>query len=210
MEGVTAHKRLSETATPSASGKFSETQLTRLMGWCGLGAGEQDKLPPIWAKLQATKDKEDAKAVLTKHFERLSGSLEEPLSIYFSERLVEDIVKLRLAPSREPDYDSAHLGISVLAVMPVSARAQVAWDEDRKDQAAASVVTLSDVKAAKKGPPPPPRAYDPGMRVLRQYKYFLTELFGLRCGHLSELALIYLSLRSLQFRLADSVNIKKI
>ena len=44
------------------------------------------------------------------------------------------------------------------------------------------------------------------MRVLRQYKYFLTEMFGLQCGHLSELALIYLSLRSLQFRLADSMG----
>mgnify|MGYP003327139051 CR=1 FL=1 len=48
MEGATAHKRSSETVTPSASGKFSETQLTQLMGWCGLGPGEQDKLPPIW------------------------------------------------------------------------------------------------------------------------------------------------------------------
>ena len=144
--------------------------------------------------------------MLSKHFERLSGSLEEPLNIYFSERLVDDIIKLRLSPSREPDYESAHLGISVLAVIPVSARTQVAWDEEVKVKAAATVVTLSDVKASQKGPPPPPRTYDPSMRVLCQYKFFLTELFGLRCGHLNELALIYLSLRSLQFRLAESMG----
>ena len=81
MEGATAHKWSLESATLLATSKFLETQLTRLMGWCGLGPGEQDKLPPIWAKLQATKDKEDAWAVLTKHFERLSRNLEEPLNI---------------------------------------------------------------------------------------------------------------------------------
>ena len=41
------------------------------------------------------------------------------------------------------------------------------------------------------------------MRVLRQYKYFLMELFGIWCGHFSKLSLIYLSLRSLQFQLAE-------
>ena len=117
-EGATAHKRSTESATPSAMSKFSNTQLTRLMGWCGLGLGEQDKLPPNWAKIQATRDKEDARAVLTKHFEQLSGSLKEPLNIYFSECLVNDIINLRLAQSREPDYESAHLGIYVLAVIP--------------------------------------------------------------------------------------------
>ena len=44
------------------------------------------------------------------------------------------------------------------------------------------------------------------MRVLQQYKYFLSELFGMKCGHLNNLALIYLSLRSLQFRLGDSMG----
>ena len=41
------------------------------------------------------------------------------------------------------------------------------------------------------------------MWVLRQYKYFLTELFRLWCGHLNKLALIYLSFRSLQFRFGE-------
>ena len=94
MECATAHKRSSGSATPSATSKFSEKHLTWLMGWCGLGPGEQDKLPPIWAKIQATKDEEDAQAVLTKHFEQLSRNLEEPLNIYFSKRLVEDLLKL--------------------------------------------------------------------------------------------------------------------
>ena len=53
------------------------------MGCCGLGLGEQGKLPPIRAKLQATKDMEDAWLVLMKYFERLSGNLEELLNIYF-------------------------------------------------------------------------------------------------------------------------------
>ena len=69
---------------------------------------------------------------------------------------MEDLLKLRLAPSWEPDYESTYLGMLLLAVMPVSARTQVAWDKERKDQAAASVVTLSDVKLSKKGPPLPP------------------------------------------------------
>ena len=81
MEGAAAHKRSMETTTPSASSKLSKTQLTQLMEWCGLGPGEQYKLPPIWAKLQGANDKEDAQAVLTKHFERLSAGLEEPLNI---------------------------------------------------------------------------------------------------------------------------------
>ena len=206
MEGAVAHKRLADTATPTASGRLSKVQLARLMGWCGLGPGEEDKLPLIWGKLQAARDKEDARAVLVKHFERLSAGLEEPLNIYFLDRLVEDLIKLRLSPGREPDYDSAHLGVSILAVIPVSARAQVAMDEEHKDNARATVLTVSDVRAAKKGPPAPPRTYNPGMRILRQYKYFLSELFGMKCGHLNELALIYLSLRSLQFCLGESMG----
>ena len=59
MEGTAAHKRSLETTTPSAMGKLSEAQLARLMGWCGLGPGEQHKLPQVWAKLQRTRDKED-------------------------------------------------------------------------------------------------------------------------------------------------------
>ena len=62
------------------------------------------------------------------------------------------------------------------------------------------MLTLADVRAAKKGPPLAPRAYDPGMRLLRQYKFFLAELFGLKCDHLREVSLIYLSLRSMQNR----------
>ena len=80
--------------------------------------------------------------MITKHFEQLSRSLEDPLNIYFLERLVEDLIKLWLALNREPDYKSAHLGVSVLVVMPVSARTQVAWDEDLKDKAATTVVTM--------------------------------------------------------------------
>ena len=161
MEGTAAHKRSLETATPTATGKLSESQLARLMGWCGLGPGEQDRLPPIWAKLQGTKDKEDARAVLTKHFERLSGGLDEPLYGCFSDRLVEDIAKLRFSPGKEPDYQSAHLVISILAAMPVSARSRVAWDEELKDNARATVRTVPDVQAARKGPPAPPRAPPP-------------------------------------------------
>ena len=96
--------------------------------------------------------------MITNHNKRLSGSLEETLNIYFSEPLVDDVIKLRLAPSGEPDYDSAHLGISVLAVILMSARTQVAWDEEVKVKAAATVVTMSDVKASRKGPPPSPCA----------------------------------------------------
>ena len=83
MEGATEHKQSSESATPSVTSKFLETQLTQLMGWCGLGPGQQDKMPLIWVKLQETKDKEDTQAVLTKYFKRLSGNLEEPLHLLF-------------------------------------------------------------------------------------------------------------------------------
>ena len=79
-------------------------------------------------------------------------------------------------------------------MMPVIAQTQVAWDKEFKDNAAATVLTVADVKASKKGPLAPPRAYNPGMRILRQYKFFLTEIFGIWCGHLNELAFIYPSL----------------
>ena len=132
--------------------------------------------------------------MLIKHFERLSATLEEPLNIYFSDRLVEDIAKLRFSPNRDPDYASAHLGMSILAVAPISAASQVRLDEEDAEARNATVLTLSDVRAAKKGPPAAPKAYDPGMRLLRQYKFFLTELFRLKCDHLREVHLIYLLL----------------
>ena len=75
-----------------------------------------------------------------------------------------------MSPSKDPDYDSAHLGLSILAVTPLSARAQVLLDEDIKDKAEATVVTVLDVKASKKGPPSPPRTFDARMRLLWQYK----------------------------------------
>ena len=77
---------------------------------------------PIWDKLQGEKDKEDAQAVLTKHFEQLSAGLEDTLNIYFSDRLVEDLIKQQFLPGKEPDYNSTHLGVSILAVIPASTR----------------------------------------------------------------------------------------
>ena len=59
-----------------------------------------------------------------------------------------------------------HLGISILAMMLESAQMQVAWDKELKDNAAATVLTVADVKASKKGPPETPQAYNSGMRVL--------------------------------------------
>ena len=35
----------------------------------------------------------------------------------------------------------------------------------------------------------------------RQYKFFLTEIFGIKCNHLREVTLIYLSLRLMQNRI---------
>ena len=200
MEGASAHKRSVESVVAPSGGRFTDLQMARLQGWCGLEPAERDRIPPIWEKLQATRDKDETRAVLTKHFERVSASLEEPLCIYFSDRLVEDIAKLRCAPNRDPDYASAHLGISILAVAPVSASAQVRMDEEALDTREASVLTLADVRAAKKGPPAAPKTFDQGMRLLRQYKYFLTELFGPKCDHLREVSLVYLSLRSMQNR----------
>ena len=130
MEGTTAHKRLVETVVALAARKYTELQMARLQGWYGLGPEEREKLLPIWGKLQAARDKEETRAVLSKNFERLSSTLEEPLNIYFSDRLVVGISKLRLSPNRDPDYASAHLGISVLAVLPMSAAAQVQLDEE--------------------------------------------------------------------------------
>ena len=60
-----------------------------------------------------------------KHFERLSTTLEEPLNIYFADRLGEDIAKLRFSPNRDLDYALANLGVSILAVAPISAASQV-------------------------------------------------------------------------------------
>ena len=93
-----------------------------------------------------------------------------------------------------------------MEVIPVSAQTQVAWNKELKDNAWATLLTVSDIRASKKGPPAPPWAYDPRIWELRQYKYFLSELFGMKCGHLNKLALIYLLLHSLQFRLGDSMG----
>ena len=71
--------------------------------------------------------------MLGKHFERLSVQLEEPLNIYFCDRLVEDISKLRLSLNRDPDYASSHFGISILAVAPVNARQQVLLNKEAKE-----------------------------------------------------------------------------
>ena len=119
-------------------------------------------MSPIWGKLQAPRDKEETRAVLIKHFERLSSTLEEPLNIYFSNHLVKDISKLWFLPNRDPDYTSTHLGISILAVFPLSAAAQVQLDREAMKTRAATVLTLSDVQAAKKGPPAAPKAFYPG------------------------------------------------
>ena len=208
MEGANAHKKSTESIVASSTGKFSESQLARLQGWCGLAAGHRHLLPPIWDKMQAAKDKDDAKAVVVKEFERMNTKLEEPLNIYFSDRLIDDLRKLRLSPSKDPDYASSHLGVSILAVMPISARKQVLLDEDSKEKESATLLTVADVKASKSGPPQTPTSYDAGMRVLRQYKFFLSTFFGTECGHLKEVVLIYLSSRSLQNRLCETMGQK--
>ena len=46
MEGATAHKRSVETVIAPAGGKYTDLQMARLQGWCGLGPTERNKLPP--------------------------------------------------------------------------------------------------------------------------------------------------------------------
>ena len=67
----------------------------------------------------------------------------------------------------------------------MSAQTHVAWDEELKDNAMTTVLIVVDVKASKKGPPSPLWVYNLGMRVPRQYKYFMLELFGVQFGHLN-------------------------
>ena len=41
-----------------------DMQMARLQESCALGPEEQDKLPPIWGKMQAVQDKEVMRCVL--------------------------------------------------------------------------------------------------------------------------------------------------
>ena len=208
LEGANAHKRSTETVVASTTGKFSESKMARLQGWCGLRQTERGMIPEIWEKIQQSSEKEEVKCVLEKHFDTFNKSVEEPVHIYFSDRLIEDLTKLRLSPSKDPDVLTCHLGISILAVPTVTVTERTQRDEDTRMQGTATMRTLADIKAARKGPPPIPTSYDAGMRLLRQYRIFLQELFGKKCEHLTEVHLIYLSLRSLQNRSLEKMGKK--
>ena len=140
MEGSMAQKRSSKLVVVPTSRKYTNLQMARLQGWCGLGPGECGNIPPFWGKIKADRDKEETLAVLIKHFECLSSTLEEPLNIYFSNRLVEDISNLRFSPNRDPDYVFSHLGISILSNV-----AQVQFDKEEMETQVATVLTLSDI-----------------------------------------------------------------
>ena len=53
--------------------------------------------------------------------------------------------KLRFSPNRDPDYALAHLGILILAVLPMSTAIQVRINEEDMEARAATALTLADV-----------------------------------------------------------------
>ena len=118
-------------------------------------------------KIQQVTDKEEVKCVLQKHFDKYNETVEKPVNIYFSERLVEDLMKLRLSSSRDPDKATCHLGISILAVPTVSVMERLRRDEETNAVEKSTTHTVAEVKARRKGPPPIPTQYEPGMRLLR-------------------------------------------
>ena len=115
-------------------------------------------------------------------------------------------MKLCLSPSRDPDEATCHLGISILAVSTVSVMERLRRDEETNAVEKSTTLTVVEIKAMRKGPPPIPTQYEPGMRLLRQYRIFLREIFGDKCAHLQEVHLIYMSLRSLQNRATEQMG----
>ena len=61
------------------------------------------------------------KCALESQFEKINRIIEEPVNIYFSNWLVDDLIKLRLSLSKDPDVVTYHLfGIYILVVPTVT------------------------------------------------------------------------------------------
>ena len=90
--------------------------------------------------------------------------------------MIEDLPKLQLSQSKDQDVLTYHLGISILAVLTVTVTERTQREKETHIQGTATMRTLADIKAARKGPPQIPTSYDAGMQLLQQYRIFLQEL----------------------------------
>ena len=185
--GADAHKHETE-KTILTDTKFTDTQMTHLLAFCGLKEDETDLLPEIWIKIQTTKDWYTAGVELTKWFR--SHQSEDDVEVQFHKELVDDIRKLQFSMGPLPLVDNAYRGITPLAFVLLTVGEEHKLREEQEAFDGATLLTPAMMRANKRKCPAIPTTFDQLVRLLVWYIRVGLWLFGPHCQHFIEVKMV--------------------
>lgn len=183
-----------QTATRADTTALSPYGLAALMGWCNVF--QECDVPPIWARLLATKETGDHRAVIMAAMSKVADDarMEFDNRVYFSDKTVDAVVKLQPNPGDAiPNFESAGKGLSMLACRPKS----TAEIEMEKEKAAAekqtkATRTLPEALQLEKGDSRlPATTFDQLKKNLSMFTLWNKVLWGGRCDFATKLEEIY-------------------
>jgi hypothetical protein len=164
------------------------------MGWCHVY--QEGKVPPIWARLLATKDTGDQRAIIMSAMTRLADAkrMDFDNRVYLSDKTIDAVVKLQPNPGDAiPNFDSAGKGLSILACRPKTT-AEIESERERSaaEKKTTATRTLPEALQLKKGDSRVPAAtYDQLRKNVSMFALWNQVLWGARCDFAKKLVEIY-------------------
>jgi hypothetical protein len=165
--------------TAKPTNTFSENQMARLLGWCGLKWTEQHLLPPLWNELLAETDSVSKLTYLQMKFSAQSTG-DPDLAYQITEQIVKDLSKLYLGRGMDYDYETCHHGMSPFCIVPLSIAAHRERESEERARAMATQTTVSDHRKKRKYVPKIALTFDALRMFLKCWRFWLHETMGER------------------------------
>jgi len=149
--------------TQGTSKKYSELQKSALGGWCG--TANMEEIDILWHKLEEYQlSTEECRTLIMNRVAKVAEEeCVEVSEFYLEDEMVNDIVKMRMAPNgRNPVYDALHRGMCVLNALPSNSRQRFTTqqrDKNRRDTSHTRTLDEAE-KLSKKDPRKPAGDYE--------------------------------------------------
>jgi len=171
IAGVQSHN------TSSPTIMFTESQMARLLGWCGLKWTEQHLLLPLWNKLLAETDNVSKLTYLQMKFSAQATG-DPDLDYQITEQIIKDLSKLYLGRGMDYDYETCHHGMTPFCIIPLSIEAHRERESEERARAMATQTTVSDHQKKRKFVPKLALKYDALKMLLKCWRFWLQETVG--------------------------------